>query len=581
MYQAPHVAHQSAVGGTVPGYAGHRPLAVQTHGESAWGGVPHAADNVIPGQGVSLPKTTAFEEVGKSYKPHESNRTETFREAVGGIKVGYGGHVPGERNHFGSNHQGNLPRVEYGYAEPRSFPRGSPPRSPTSGEIRKMEFEPAWHLAQATGTAKQHYEVAHGSGKAAPFGLDPTNAPYVTEQSRPNGAAGPRGQHLRNSSGSSNGMQRGAALGGREGASGGVLGDFDRLQRQAAAANALPGAVAQSIYERDVHGRREVGVSPFVYDPAASRTASAGGNPLAVGNAMGDADLTAHPKNAAIGLHHSASPANRGGSRFDQFVNGAGEMDDWVDKAHKGFPPPPSVRSAQAQQARKPSHAYETEMLNPRGSYHLSQSGIEREAPRGGGDGGAATPPLTQQGEKHRSRIGSAVRGQAPPSPVPFSPNADPQPTGGSSGGNPFSSRLFSPQGSQRGTPRKPGGGAAASGGMRGAGSGVDQVRLYGNRAGSRGGTPPMTPPLTPTATGGASRAHGRPTGTRYVYSDPRGSPPQAQTQQRPQSPPPSHAQADWRNVPAMRGDYWGGGAPRASPRAWRRDEPSSALYEA
>ena len=114
MFHAPHVPHQSAVGGTLPGYAGHRPAAMNTHGESAWGGVPQRIDDhAVPGQGMALPRTTAFEEVGQGFKPHEHNRTEQFRSAVGGIKVGYGGHVPGEKNHFGSNHQGQLPRVEY------------------------------------------------------------------------------------------------------------------------------------------------------------------------------------------------------------------------------------------------------------------------------------------------------------------------------------------------------------------------------------------------------------------------------------------------------------------------------------
>ena len=119
---------------------------------------------------------------------------------MGGIKVGYGGHVPGERNHFGSNHQGQLPRVEY--SEPAQSHASL--RGPLSeGEIRKMEFEPAWHLAQATGTAKQHFEVHHRSGRSAPFGLDSTNAPYVTEQSRPLGTGGPRGQLMTRANGGS------------------------------------------------------------------------------------------------------------------------------------------------------------------------------------------------------------------------------------------------------------------------------------------------------------------------------------------------------------------------------------------
>ena len=443
MFHAPHVAHQAAVGGTVPGYAGHRPvsedplrprhtlspgpssvlccrqillrcllpssdpssllplrpqLAAQTHGETAWGGVPQRLDEAVPGQGVSLPRTTAFEEVGQPYKPHEHNRTEAFRAAVGGIKVGYGGHVPGERNHFGSNHQGQLPRVEY--SEPAQS-HASLPGPPSEGEIRKMEFEPAWHLAQATGTAKQHFEVHHRSGRSAPFGLDSINAPYVTEQSRPLGTGGPRGQLMTRANG---GSSRATAMAGREGASGGVLSEFHGLQRHAAgAARAQPGAVAQSLYDRDVNGQRAVRVSEFVYSPPHAL-------PLAVGNASGNADLTQHAGSASIGLQHSASPGSRGGSRLNQFINGAGAMDDWVDAPHAGFPAPPDVTASRAMRARQPSHAYETEMLSPRGSYHLSHSGVEREAPRRGiVVGGGSTPP-PQQGDKYRSRISSNQR---------------------------------------------------------------------------------------------------------------------------------------------------------------------------
>ena len=113
-----------------------------------------------------------------------------------------------------------------------------------------------------------HPQVGHRSGKTAPFGLDPTNAPYVTEQARPNGTGGPRGQQM---SGSSP-PRREPALGGREGASGGVLSGFDHLQRQAAAAQsqpALPGAIAQSLYDRDVNkvGSAAPHPSSFVYSP--------------------------------------------------------------------------------------------------------------------------------------------------------------------------------------------------------------------------------------------------------------------------------------------------------------------------
>ena len=421
-----------------------------------------------------------------------------------------------------------------------------------------------------------HPQVGHRSGKTAPFGLDPTNAPYVTEQARPNGTGGPRGQQMNGSSP----PRREPALGGREGASGGVLSGFDHLQRQAAAAQsqpALPGAIAQSLYDRDVNkvGSAAPHTSSFVYSPPGTAGGGAHPHPLAVGNASGNADLTRHGGSAKIGLHHSAAPANRGGSRLDQFTNGAGQMDDWVDAAHRGFPAPPDEVARRAQQARQPSHAYETEMFNPRGSYHLSQMGIERAS-------GASTPPPTAASGKHRSRIGGhAPDGTARPramSPVPFSTVStpprphSPQPTGGDAAdSNPFSSRLRSPLNSNRSTPR-----SAAR-----AASGVDQIRRYGQ--GSRAATPPATPPLTPT--GGGGRTYGRPTGSQYVSDPRRGSPPQPQPQV--QSAPPQ-VRSDWRGVPAIREGPWGGHGRAPSPRAWRREgggegggEGGNWMYEA
>ena len=85
-------------------------------------------DHIFPGQGTALPRTTQFEEVGVEFKPHEQSRSERFRGQVSGIKVGYGGHVPGAQNHFGSNHQGQVPLRDAASIVPHAAPpRGGIP----------------------------------------------------------------------------------------------------------------------------------------------------------------------------------------------------------------------------------------------------------------------------------------------------------------------------------------------------------------------------------------------------------------------------------------------------------------------
>jgi len=541
MFRAPHMPHNQAVGGTVPGYAGHRPAAFQTHGETAWGGVPQHLADEVPGQGFSLPATTAFSEIGQPYKPHVQDRTDQFRSSVGGIKVGYGGHVPGHQNHFGSNHQGNVPRHD---ASPQVFIHGSPPRPPTEGEIRKAEFEPARHLAQATGTARQHHEV-HGAGRVAPFGLDHDNAPYITETTRVNGAGGPRGQVMaRNSlAPSSDKWPRGngpaAQQRGRHAAS------PDSVMFSSGQS---PGAVAAGLYQRDVHGVRSCNASQFVYSPPSSGPSHSGPSHSGVydpkrGGLGPNPDLHGTAK---IGLQHAPHPSDRGGSRLNQFLNGAGQMDDVIDAPTGGFAPPPGVTHAAAVKTRVPSHAYETQQQQ-----HQPNN---NNTPPPTAHRGYGSTPRTAEAKRNQSRM---------PLMAPASGASSPP-------ANPFSSRLLgamSPHHSQR----------------------------------SPSATPPVTPPLTPT-----SRSQGRASGTRYA-TDPVGQrghaqhgTPGAMTRQPQRTPSPSPQQqqtfasaslkqAAWQAVPSMRGErssgneFLGRGARPASPRAWRREPPEEQawLYEA
>jgi len=115
---APHNDHsyRDAVGGIVPGYAGHRPEAVNVHGESAVGNVPGTLEaNRAPGQGWSVDHrdTTAFQTLGAEYKYRSMDKAEAFRETVGGVKSGYHGHVPGAQNHVGSAHVGGVPLHDF------------------------------------------------------------------------------------------------------------------------------------------------------------------------------------------------------------------------------------------------------------------------------------------------------------------------------------------------------------------------------------------------------------------------------------------------------------------------------------
>ena len=149
----------------------------------------------IPIRQVSSRTTTSHQELGEGYKTVPPTRNEAFREQVAGVKVGYGGHLPGSQNHFGSAHQGGVPLHD---APPQVF-QSAPRYEPTAAEIRRNTFQPAWQLAQAEATQRQFHDV-HKVERVAPFGVSTgeeqrrdDSARFLTESSR----TGPRVQSRR------------------------------------------------------------------------------------------------------------------------------------------------------------------------------------------------------------------------------------------------------------------------------------------------------------------------------------------------------------------------------------------------
>uniref|UniRef100_A0A7S2BUP0 Uncharacterized protein n=1 Tax=Haptolina brevifila TaxID=156173 RepID=A0A7S2BUP0_9EUKA len=180
-----HREFTDAVGGVVPGYGGHRPGAMNTSGESAFVGVPMTMEDGPLGQGtlntLQTRNTTAWSEIGEEYKPAHADVTDRFKDSVSGVKVGYGGHIPGAKNHYGSSHEGGVPMREY---VPAGSQRPATP-PPTAAELRKHTFVNAQELAQSTGTRRQ-YDGVRGASNSAPFGVD-ERVRYQTESSRTGG----------------------------------------------------------------------------------------------------------------------------------------------------------------------------------------------------------------------------------------------------------------------------------------------------------------------------------------------------------------------------------------------------------
>ena len=92
----------------MPGYAGHRPQSKTVVAKAAIGGVAFRTDvDALPGQGTNLHNrpTTTFQSflkngAGERVVHEKPSRTDEFKRAIGGVKLGYTGHVPQARSHF-------------------------------------------------------------------------------------------------------------------------------------------------------------------------------------------------------------------------------------------------------------------------------------------------------------------------------------------------------------------------------------------------------------------------------------------------------------------------------------------------
>ena len=83
-----HKPFVEAVGGVLPGYAGHLPGAINTSGESTYVGVPQTLEpGLAPGQGtlntLQHRGTTAWQEIGEPYKPAaRADLTDQFTQPL-------------------------------------------------------------------------------------------------------------------------------------------------------------------------------------------------------------------------------------------------------------------------------------------------------------------------------------------------------------------------------------------------------------------------------------------------------------------------------------------------------------------
>ena len=98
----------------MPGYAGHRPQARDIVAQPGCGSVPFKMEpRTLPGQGQFLNNrpTTAWasyrtDGMGEKVVLDKPSVTDQFKQSMGGVKLGYTGHVPQARSHFGTPHYG-------------------------------------------------------------------------------------------------------------------------------------------------------------------------------------------------------------------------------------------------------------------------------------------------------------------------------------------------------------------------------------------------------------------------------------------------------------------------------------------
>jgi hypothetical protein len=94
------------------GYGGHRPGVHEVVSQSSTGGIPFKMPaEGLTGQGANLKNrpTTSWMSFNKDSKntrvqEEERSRAQTFKDAIGGVKLGYTGFVPGARSHFETSH---------------------------------------------------------------------------------------------------------------------------------------------------------------------------------------------------------------------------------------------------------------------------------------------------------------------------------------------------------------------------------------------------------------------------------------------------------------------------------------------
>ena len=142
---------REAVGGVVPGYAGHRPGARDVHHKMSFGGVPAFNPPRVsypPGQGAHLDNnpSTHWQEIGRSWKPEEpgDSKSDAFRDTVGGVLCGYTGFVPNARTHYGSAHVGGLSQVG---SRGRLAQRGH------SGRVERLQGDKGLEVGRRTESA--------------------------------------------------------------------------------------------------------------------------------------------------------------------------------------------------------------------------------------------------------------------------------------------------------------------------------------------------------------------------------------------------------------------------------------------
>lgn len=122
-------------------------------------------------------------------KAHSRDKVESFRSAVGGIKVGYAGHMPGAQNHFGSASAGEVPLSDFRAAA------GMPAQQKSMYATEASRQGPRGQLADTHLTLSPGHGVRDGPatphvGPAAHRTMREGPTPRSYRESHPHAAAG-------------------------------------------------------------------------------------------------------------------------------------------------------------------------------------------------------------------------------------------------------------------------------------------------------------------------------------------------------------------------------------------------------